>query len=288
MSTAKNISVIGGDTRQIYTALYLSEKKYNVSILGFEHSTKVKELKACNSLEEAMKNEIIILPLPVTKNKKVLNTAFAKNNILLEDLIKLTTESHKIFLGMTPKNILREFQGKGAMCEDYFEKEEFILKNALLTSEGVISVLLEKIPSTIFGMDIAITGYGRIAEYTAQKLKLLGANVSIFARNSVALTKAENTGLTAYKLNELISYANTFDCIINTVPSLIIGNKIISQTKKDVLLVETASAPFGIDFIAAEQLERSVHKAFSLPGKTAPKTAGIIIAQTIEQMLEEV
>ncbi len=288
MSTEKNISVIGGDTRQIYTALYLSEKKYNVNIFGFEHSTKVKELKASNTLEEAMKNEIIILPLPVTKNKKVLNTSFAKNNILLEDIIKLTTENHKILVGMASKNILREFQGKGAVCDDYFVKEEFTLKNALLTSEGILSVILENIPSTIFGMDIAITGYGRIAEYTAHKLKLLGANVSVFARNSVALTKAENSGLRAYKLNDLIVYANTFDCIVNTVPSLIISDEIIKQTKNDVLLVETASAPYGIDFIAAEQLERTVYKAFSLPGKTAPKTAGIIIAQTIEQMLKEV
>lgn len=288
MSTAKNISVIGGDTRQIYTALYLSEKKYDVSVFGFEHSTKVKNLKGCNSLEEAMKNEIIILPLPVTKNKKVLNTAFAKNNIALEDIIKLTTENHKIFLGMAPKNVLREFQGKGAVCEDYFEKEEFTLKNALLTSEGILSVLLEKIPSTIFGMDVAITGYGRIAGYTAQRLKLLGADVSIFARDPVALTKAENSGLKAHKLNELILHANNFDCIINTVPSLIITDEIIKRTKPSVLLVETASAPYGTDFIAAEQYERNVHKAFSLPGKTAPKTAGIIIAQTIEQLLKEV
>jgi len=288
MSTAKNISVIGGDTRQIYTALYLSEKKYNVSVFGFEHSTKVKELKQSSSLQEAMKNEIIILPLPVTKNKKVLNTAFAKNNILLEDIIKLTTESHKIFLGMAQKNILREFQGKGAVCEDYFEKEEFTLKNALLTSEGILSVLLEKIPSTIFGMNIAITGYGRIAKYTAQKLKQLGAEVSIFARNTVALTKAENSGLKAHRLSDLIYYANTFDCIINTVPALIISDDIIKHTKTDVFLVETASAPYGIDFIAAENSGRALHKAFSLPGKTAPKTAGIIIAQTIEQLLKEV
>lgn len=288
MSTAKNISVIGGDTRQIYTALYLSEKKHNVSIFGFEYSTKANLLKGCSSLAEAMKNEIIILPLPVTKNKRILNTAFAKENILLEDIIKLTNESHKIFLGMAAKNIFREFNGKGATCEDYFENEEFTLKNALLTSEGIISVLLEKIPSTIFGMNIAITGYGRIAEYTAQKLKLLGGNVSIFARNPVALTKAENSGLTAHRIKELIYFANSFDCIINTVPALIITDEIIKQTKSDVLLIETASAPYGIDFAAAESFERNVHKAFSLPGKTAPKTAGIIIAQTIEQMTEEV
>ena len=92
-----------------------------------------------------------------------------------------------------------------------FENEEFTLKNALLTSEGIISVLLEKIPSTIFGMNIAITGYGRIAEYTANKLKLLGADVSIFARNPIALTKAENSGLKAHNLLNLISFANFID-----------------------------------------------------------------------------
>lgn len=288
MSNKKKISVIGGDSRQIYTALYLSEQGFDVSVFGFELSTKVNSIKTVKSLEEAMQNEIIILPLPVTKNKKNLNASFCEKEIYLENIIKLADENKHIFLGMASTQLMREFKGKGAVCEDYFIREDFTLKNALLTSEGIISIILDKIPSTVFGMQIALTGYGRIAQYTANKLKLLGADVSIFARNTVQLTKAETLGLKAYKLCELKKYASSFDCIVNTVPSLVLDENIIENTDDNVLLIETASAPYGIDFAAAEKYGRNLCKAFSLPGKTAPKTAGIIIGETVEKMLREV
>lgn len=287
MSNKKKISVIGGDSRQIYTAFYLSRHGFDVSLFGFELSTKANSVKAVRSLEEAMKNDIIILPLPITKNKKTLNASFCEKEIYLEDIIKLTDENKHIFLGMATPQFLRELQGKGSVCEDYFIREDFTLKNALLTSEGIISIILDKIPSTVFGMKIALTGYGRIAQYTADKLKLLGADVSIFARNSVQLAKAETRGLNAYKLCELEKRAAVFDCIVNTVPSIVLDENIIKNTNENVLLIETASAPYGIDFAAAEKYGRNLCKAFSLPGKTAPKTAGIIIGETVEKILKE-
>ena len=56
--------------------------------------------------------------------------------------------------------------------------------------------------------------------------------------------------------------------------------------QSDALILDLASKPGGVDWDAAQALGRRVVWALSLPGKTAPFTAGEIIAKTILHMLE--
>lgn len=48
-----------------------------------------------------------------------------------------------------------------------------------------------------------------------------------------------------------------------------------------------APTPTGVDFEAAKQLGLRVTHALGLPAKTAPETAGKIVADTVETMLAE-
>ena len=51
--------------------------------------------------------------------------------------------------------------------------------------------------------------------------------------------------------------------------------------KKDCVIIEIASAPFGIDFDCATELGINAIKAGSLPGRISPETAGEIICDTV-------
>ena len=51
--------------------------------------------------------------------------------------------------------------------------------------------------------------------------------------------------------------------------------------KKSCKIIELASAPYGLDFEIARNYSIDVVKAFSLPGKYTPKTAGEIIGNKI-------
>ena len=62
---------------------------------------------------------------------------------------------------------------------------------------------------------------------------------------------------------------------------------IAERMNVQTVLIETASAPYGIDFAACQHHNRELIKAFSQPGKTAPKTAGILIAETVFGMIKE-
>ena len=85
---------------------------------------------------------------------------------------------------------------------------------------------------------------------------------------------------------QLSTEYNDFDALINTVPIKVIEEKQLSNLNRDCLLIEVASAPFGIDFQAAKEKAFRVIKAGSLPGKVAPKTAGEIIGRSILPIIE--
>lgn len=286
MKSPVKISVIGGDTRQIYTAARLHEIGFDVCVFGFELNEKALSLPKCDSLEKAMENDIIVLPLPCTKNNRTLNASFSENELPLSEIIRFTHERHKVFLGMGNEQLIRQIRGKGAAVTDYFSLEELTIKNALLTAEGVLSLILEKLPVTVWGLKAAVTGYGRVGYYTCRILSALGAELTVFARSKTQLAKAQTAGFSAESLECISEKAADFDIIINTVPAPVISEEAISRTKEDCVMIETASAPYGIDFSAVQKHGRTLIKAFSLPGKTAPKTAGFIIADTISEIIK--
>ncbi len=288
MNNKPKLSVIGGDSRQIYAAEHFIKLGYQTNLFGCELENITDKNYYSRNLSEALKSKYIILPLPLTKNNKTINTPLSNNSIFISELIDEINEDHSIFLGMGNQSIIKQIKAKTSKVYDYFTYETLIYKNALLTAEGIISIISDKLPVTISGLRVAVTGYGRIAAYTAAMLKSLNADVTIFARNKLQLTKAELEGLKQKNLSELEENAGHFDCIVNTVPQQVINGNIIKNTSKDCILIETASAPYGIDFAACTFYNRNLIKAFSLPGKTSPKSAGIIIADTVDELIKEV
>lgn len=284
----QKITVLGGDTRQVYTARCLAEKGYDVSLFGFElFGEKLRE-KCARDLTQALQSDVIVLPLPCTKNGKTLFSPFSEHEYELNDIFSRARPGMIFFAGKAPASFENLAKAAGCTAVDYFEREELTLKNALLTGEGVLSLLLDRLPVTVYGLRAAVTGYGRVAFYVSRMLSALGAEVTVFARSPVQRAKAETAGMYAKKLSELALGRHDFDCLINTVPAQIIGRKELEALSGDCLLIETASAPFGIDRDAAAAMGFTLLKAQSLPGKTAPKSAGKIIADTLDTMLREV
>ena len=73
----------------------------------------------------------------------------------------------------------------------------------------------------------------------------------------------------------------------NTIPAKILDRELLNYVNSDSLIIDLASKPGGIDFGAAKELGKNVIWALSLPGKTAPITAGNIIYETICEIITE-
>jgi len=114
----------------------------------------------------------------------------------------------------------------------------------------------------------------------------MGADVSVVARKNEELAFARFYGCKCYNLHHIVDAVKNQDIIFNTVPYPIIDQKVIKHLNKEILIIDLASAPGGIDFQAAEKVGIKTIWALGLPGKVAPKTAGYIIKDVIIKMLE--
>ncbi len=272
----RNIVIIGGDKRQRYLKDYLTEKGYNISSYGlFDWDDDTDKLKSMIGEES-----VIILPLPATRNDKTIVMPFSKREISIDRLMSLLGKNNIVFGGIIKGELLSRLRETDIPFVDYYDNE-FIEKNAVLTAFGALKILLEHIDFALPLGKYAITGYGRVAKETASLLISLSCDVTVFARNSSQRDDAMIKGCKAESLTQLPLQSDRFDIVINTVPSNIINEDAICNMKKNCKIIELASAPYGLDFDMARNHSIDVVKAFSLPGKYTPKTAGEIIGKKI-------
>lgn len=268
--------ILGGDDRSLYLGEYLEKQGLKVCYYAF------KQTDCFGNLNDAIANATcVILPLPLTKDRATLNTPLFEETILLSDICALASSEKVFFGGQLPIGFCEELTAKGAYYCDYFLLDELAIYNAVPTAEGVLKVLIEALPITIHGMRCGITGYGKVGKILALTLRDLGADVTIFARKPSDFADAFAKNIRHKTYDDLARDRFDFDALINTVPAKIIGAKELSNLESECVIVETASAPFGIDFQAANEKAIEVIKASSLPGKVAPKTAGEIIGRSI-------
>lgn len=277
----KMFLILGGDNRSLYLGEYLENQGFKVCYFAFNHT------ECYGSLEEAINaSDIIILPLPFTKDRFTLNTPLFDDSVLISDILVLLSHKKTVFGGQLPKSFCEELDSKNCSYCDYFLLDELAIYNAVPTAEGIVQVLIEELPITIHGMKCAVLGYGRVGKVLADTLFSLGADVTIFARKQSAFAEIHASSMKYRHFEELTTQINDYDVMINTVPVRIIGGAQLSKLNPECVLVEVASAPFGIDFQAAKERAFKVVKAGSLPGKVAPKTAGEIIGRSILPMIK--
>ena len=68
---------------------------------------------------------------------------------------------------------------------------------------------------------------------------------------------------------------------------MLVTKELVEKVKNDALIIDLASKPGGVDMEAAAKCSKKVIWALSLPGTVAPVTAGIIIKETILNILNE-
>ncbi len=277
----RNIVIVGGDKRQKYLKEYLAQKGFDVSSYGlFDWDDDTDKLKS-----ELRENTLVVLPLPATRNDKTIIMPFSKREMTIDRLVSFLGKENIVFGGIIKGELLSRLRETDIPFADYYDSS-FIEKNAVLTAFGTLKILLEHIDFALPLGKYAITGYGRVSRETVSLLKALSCDVTVFARNSSQREDAKIKGCKAFDIAELSSRAKNFDVIINTVPAHIISEDTIKNINKNTKIIELASAPYGLDFDLARKYGVDVIKAFGLPGKYTPKTAGEIIGKRIEEFLQ--
>ena len=281
-------AVIGGDMRNVYLALLLRREGFEVSNFALDAAPD-NTLDSCAiSAEKAAHGAACaVLPLPVSNERGRLNAPLSAFSYDTEDILKSLPPGIVICAGKPDDRIRAAADNLGINIVDYFSREELVALNALATAEGTISLLLKNSPITIWDSRVLIIGFGRIGRMLAERLRALGAHVSVSARNAGDMAYIRTLGCAALETGSLGPELRNFDTVINTVPARVLGREQLGCIDQNTLVIDLASRPGGLDFEAAKDLNINVMWALGLPAETAPATAGKIIMETVLNIMRE-
>lgn len=283
----KSISVIGGDLRQLTLAKMLAADGYIVTLYGFSNENNTENLIQTDNISVALDNEIIILPVPVSFDGAYINTPFCDERVSVKELIENLNPLSLVFGGCISQSLSGSLTKRGIKHRDYMLRDELAIRNAIPTAEGAIEIAISETPFTLHNSKCLILGYGKIGKILSKSLQALGAKTFVEARKYADLALIEGHGASPLTMNEAKTRLGEFDIIFNTIPSLILKEADLAKIKSGSLIIDLASKPGGIDFDAAKKLGVHAIWALSLPGRVAPISAGIIIKDTISNMLKE-
>ena len=146
---------------------------------------------------------------------------------------------------------------------------------------------MEETQRTVHGSNVLVMGFGRIGKVLAKMLDGIGAKVYCEARKNEDISWIKAYGCNPNHLNNLDEYLDKFDIIINTIPFQILDEQKLNLVKDDLVIIDLASNPGGVDRKAARDKNLKVIWALSLPAKVAPLTSAEFIKETLYHVLKE-
>lgn len=271
----KTMLVMGGDRRMEYAAERLADL-FDVYTYGFPASRPIWELKQA---------DVLVLPY-LSMSGEYLNTPNISQKIPAVSALDLLKYGGTLFGGGLDQPFLSYCTERCASVYDYFDDEDLTLKNAHLTAEGAVEIVMRETPWSITDSRVLILGYGRVGKDCAETFAALGAKVSVSARSENARKSAAEAGFRdcGFIDKDALEAA---DVIINTVPNVVLSRGELMHLKKNAFVLDLASKPYGTDFEAAKELGIKAMTAPGLPGRIAPKTAGELIAESIIKAVKE-
>ena len=127
-----NISVIGGDLRQLTLYRELAGEFACASLYGFEKLTE------CADDFNALKNaDVIVLPMPVTTDGVNVNAVYTDEPLSLNFIAENISPSAIVFGGQIKPAFAEALSARGIMYFDYFKREELAIKNAVPTALAI-------------------------------------------------------------------------------------------------------------------------------------------------------
>lgn len=274
MLSNKKFLIIGGDTRFNLLFQILKDKCKRCVYLNCG-----KDISLFSSFIKSF--DVIVFPLPLTKDGVYINSQNESFNLKIEDVINAIDENTIVLGGIIPESYKRLLEKKNIKYYDYYTNKDFLALNSHLTALGTMKLICGENKFEEKHKNVLITGYGYLAKALCTCADELGMNVSLIARKQKNRADAQEHGFDAYDFPIYEDMLQKFDYIFNTVPSKIFSEENIKKLKKDTVFVELASKPYGTDPEFFIVYGKKYICGQSLPGRFYPKECAVGIFDAI-------
>ena len=294
MNKSMIIGVIGDDLRQIYMTRYLIDKGYTVNLICSDNLDSKKDdihhilgvlspmlISSKDMYEFIDISDTIVTPIPFIKVNKMMNI----EDFILNISQKTNLDSFFLYGGQIDENISMQLKKANIKYQDYYKSEALTIFNTISTAEGIIAEAIINKNTNIHNSNTLVLGYGNCAKTLANKLKGIGATVTIAARNKNCLKVAESVGYKIVDLHNLIMVINDYEYIFNTIPAPILNENILQYVNPEAIILDIASLPGGVNKEFAYNNKIKVIHKLGIPGIYSPKSSGIAIAEDLLNLI---
>lgn len=271
---AASIAVIGGDARQGYLARTLADGGYAVRTYGIDDD--LPGVTKCDTIANAAVScRAVIFPVRPKESIK-------------DNIDKINAAPGAVIFAWNPDTETADvIASRGWTLHDLAADEALTVKNAQLTAEGTLSLFMNEKPTAVLGSHVLVLGSGRVAKCVCRAFSALGADVTMMARSAGELAWAELSRWNVADIRDetarLHALSSANDAVINTIPSMLLTGCTLGVIPDGTLVIDLASAPYGIDPDEAQLYGITARRASALPGKYAPAAAAALIAECVRR-----
>ncbi len=183
-----------------------------------------------------------------------------------------------LFCGKIDEIFAKTLKDKNIKHINFLDDEIFAIKNANLTAEGVLALLLKHSPKSIFENKILIFGFGRISKALAILFLKLGIHFEIASFSKKSFEESFFVSNKNFFGFDFVKDIEKFDVFVNTRPEKFLDESILTKIQPNALFLETAS-------VACLDEENAKNfcfvKAPSLPQIFCPENAAKVVLDKI-------
>ena len=274
--TGIRIAVVGGDEREQEIARLAAADGAEVVAYGFPWPEGgIERVTRSASAAEAMRGaRYALFPIPGVAADGSLFAPSAPAPIMPDRLLlaELASGSH-VILGAADERMRAAAAAADVTLHEYEDDEELMLERGPAIIEGALQQAIANTRVTIHASRVAVIGHGTVGSLLTRTLVLLGARVTVVARNPVQRAAARAVGSDAAPLEDLADVAARSTMLFSTVPAIVVGRDALAGMAQGSLVMDLAAPPGGVDLDAAQELGLVAVWARGL-GRRAPVTVG--------------
>lgn len=261
MEKVKNGVVFVSEKRYMYMCEELERRGVKVYRINSEKDYKVLIESRAINVEQL---DFVVIAVRGTKDGYI---ELGEERIYAKEFLEMLGERTRLIAGVTT-----EYE-EGLDCRFVnFQKVAQVVKaNSEYTAEGVLEMLLSLTPKSIFSYSYDIVGTGNTGTAIYKLLSRLGLQIRMISREGEQGT----LDIEQWKRSD------KSEVIVNTVPAPVMDKAIQDTFADEQVIIDIASGGVG----ATEEVKQLPHikyyQAPPLPGKVAPQSAGILLAEFI-------
>lgn len=254
-------AIVGGDARFAYLTRLLGLCGRDARAVGGVECGVSGILSA--EREELPQARNIVMNWPCPDGREILN--------------ELSLGTNVFFCGPgTPEDIPEELR-----CIDLWKDERLQLENAWLTAEGAICAAMNAGKASLKDCHCLVIGWGRIGKALTELLIGMSARVTVASRSEKGRNSAVERGAECVSTYRMPEAVRGKQMIFSTAPERVLDESALKYAEPDALIIDLASAPFGVDLDAARALNLRAWREPKLPGRYCPFSAARALLQAI-------